>query len=188
MNPFDNPLLHQYLSSSQDAAVVFIGPKPPSHTERESARQLHACSLEELSASMLSHSSAQLATTDITESVADGSRAAGSADRSFTAVLQLESAGPAVDSLLGRAVRMFPYRLLVCCPDQAVADNHFFAFGFRRLDALCTPLTDCEEPRWYEYRMSDYKSPPDWLNARFWANPDRFDLPEEPDLYCDEEE
>ena len=37
----------------------------------------------------------------------------------------------------------------------------------------------------YEYRLRDYKQPPDWLNARFWANPARFDLDEESSDYED---
>lgn len=42
--------------------------------------------------------------------------------------------------------------------------------------------------RWFEYRMTTYKPAPDWLNARFWANPERYAISEDPDLYCDEEE
>jgi len=41
------------------------------------------------------------------------------------------------------------------------------------------------ENRWYEYRLSHYKQAPDWLNARFWANPERFKLDDDPDVYFD---
>lgn len=184
VNPFDNPLLHEYLGSSQDAALVFIGPRPPSHYGLPSDCLLHAKTLDELTNSAAIQSEAAL-TSGSTRG--DGIAPGGPA-RSLTAVMQLESNDSALDCTLGKAVRMFPYRLLVCCPNRTLADNQFFAFGFRRLDVLCGPLTSADEPCWYEYRMSDYKSPPDWLNARFWANPERFDLPEEPDLYCDEEE
>lgn len=188
VNPFDNPQLHHYLSSSQGAAVVFIGPKPPARREIQPDCQLHVHSLDELTASTSSELQAQLAKAVSAETESNASGAGNTPDTSLTAVLQLESNIPGIDAFLGKAVRMFPYRLLVCCPDRTLADNHFFAFGFRRLDALCTPLAACESLRWYEYRMCDYKSPPDWLNPRFWANPERFDEPEEPDLYCDDEE
>jgi hypothetical protein len=184
VNLFDNPRLHQYLSSSQDAAIVFIGPRPPSHRESQPDCQYHAKTLDELTAS----ATLQPEVASMAESAGGGAVADAAPTRSLTAVMQLESNDSAVDSTLGKAVRMFPNRLLVCCSDRTFADDQFFAFGFRRLDGLCESLASGEEPCWYEYRMSDYKSPPDWLNARFWANPERFDLPEEPDLYCDEEE
>ena len=28
----------------------------------------------------------------------------------------------------------------------------------------------------FEFRLHDYKQRPDWLNARYWAHPERFDM------------
>lgn len=81
--------------------------------------------------------------------------------------------------LLGEACRHFSARLLVELrhesgdPETGMqAATRLFAFGFRRLgdiDASDSRLT------WYEYSLRNYKPAPDWLNARFWANPERFD-------------
>lgn len=76
---------------------------------------------------------------------------------------------------LGLAVRLFPHRLIVHTGSTELADSDFFAFGFRKLDVVDDSLAD-QTVRWYEYRLRDYKPPPDWLNARFWANPERFHL------------
>jgi len=82
-------------------------------------------------------------------------------------------------TLLGQACRMSP-RLLLVEHTQSSADNHlledeqFFALGFRRIeeDTYNTGL----QCKLFCYRLSDYKQAPTWLNARFWANPERFDL------------
>ena len=79
--------------------------------------------------------------------------------------------------VLGEACRRSPARLLVWQIDSVDAEpvpaEVFFAFGFRR-------LLDCEEAGCrhvlHEFSLVDYKSPPDWLNARFWAHPERFGL------------
>jgi hypothetical protein len=48
----------------------------------------------------------------------------------------------------------------------------FLALGFRR-----EPEADAAAPAHAVYRTSlyDYKLTPDWLNARFWANPEMWD-------------
>ena len=103
------------------------------------------------------------------------------ADAAPTAVLMLDDARPDDDTerRLGTACRRFPGRVIVW---QRDAEGHaplpatrFFAHGFRRL------LVDDEgdvRHAVYEYRLADYKRAPDWLNARFWANPERFSLPD----------
>ena len=49
--------------------------------------------------------------------------------------------------------------------------ERFFAFGFRR---AFVAIEDGTRHALHEYRLADYKQPPDWLNARYWANPERF--------------
>ncbi len=81
--------------------------------------------------------------------------------------------------LLGQACRAAPKRVLVEHPQRQTSDNllgdeQFFAFGFRKLQkSERSGGLDC---RWYTYSLSSYKQAPDWLNARFWANPERFDI------------
>ena len=88
-----------------------------------------------------------------------------------------------LDRALGTACRLYPSRLLLfVLADEAPTPEALFAFGFRRL--LVHP-----DGVLHEYRLRDYKMPPDWLNARFWANPERFELdPDEADGDGDEDE
>lgn len=56
-----------------------------------------------------------------------------------------------------------------------LTEAQYFALGFQRhavsaASAACVSL--------YAYSLYDYKTPPDWLNAKYWAHPERFDLPE----------
>lgn len=77
---------------------------------------------------------------------------------------------------LGQAVRRFPQRLLVSIETSEPNDAAFFAFGFRKLQ-----MEHQESIRLFEYCLSEYKQSPDWLNARYWANPERFSLDDDPD-------
>lgn len=75
-----------------------------------------------------------------------------------------------LDRALGTLCRLYPARLLLLVRTaEGVAPETLFAFGFRRLLAAPDAVL-------HEYRLRDYKLPPDWLNARFWANPERFAL------------
>jgi len=89
-----------------------------------------------------------------------------------------------VDQRLGAACRLFPARLLLrVSAGAALAPADLYAFGFRCLARV-------GDDSLHEYRLSDYKTPPDWLNARFWANPERFalDASDDFDESGDEEE
>lgn len=88
----------------------------------------------------------------------------------------------ALASELGKAVRRFPERLVVSIDSPEPADTAFFAFGFRKLQ-----LEEQGSIRLFEYCLSEYKQPPDWLNARYWANPDRFDNDEDSDIYSEDD-
>jgi hypothetical protein len=100
---------------------------------------------------------------------------------SLNGVQSASSGNDALERALGQSVRLFPERLVACVDTQEPADTAFYAFGFRRL-----AIPGAGSRRLFEYSLSDYKQPPDWLNARFWANPERFELGEEPDIYCEE--
>lgn len=81
-----------------------------------------------------------------------------------------------IESLLGLACRTSPRLLLVEhradeYSETLLADEQFFAFGFRILGKYTE--SGCQQAL-YAYSLSDYKQAPEWLNARFWANPERF--------------
>jgi hypothetical protein len=108
-----------------------------------------------------------------------------SADASVQiAVLNVGSEETTLSQQIGQAVRAFPNRLIVYTSAKTAPDTLFFAFGFRKLNVI-ESASAVAENRWYEFRLSHYKQSPDWLNAQFWANPERFKLDDDPDIYFD---
>lgn len=92
--------------------------------------------------------------------------------------LHLPSTESDSESLLGLATRTSPSLLLVehTAGDpthRLFADEHFFAFGFR---VLHKSEESGQQRALYGYSLSDYKKAPEWLNDRYWAHPQRFDL------------
>ena len=85
-----------------------------------------------------------------------------------------------LEQTLGDACRLFPHQLLVQLqklPRDWTPDP-LFAFGFRQLKTSVGSAV-------FEFRLSDYKAPPAWLNARFWANPERFEQTPDVDEFSD---
>jgi hypothetical protein len=64
-----------------------------------------------------------------------------------------------------------PRILLVVQQNCALDEATFRALGFT-LSAADT----MEDRRLYDYDLATYKTVPDWLNARYWAHPDRLRL------------
>jgi hypothetical protein len=70
-------------------------------------------------------------------------------------------------------------RLVVFYDAQLQAKNNcpqldrlaFFSLGFKSPEGIAQAKTSSTL---YEYSLKDYKTVPDWLNARFWANPERW--------------
>lgn len=92
--------------------------------------------------------------------------------------LPINAANP--EQLLGSACRASPNLLLVeqtttHLNEDLLSDEHFFAFGFRVLEKSAN---SDRKRALYAYSLSNYKPAPDWLNSRFWANPERFHLTE----------
>ncbi len=85
-----------------------------------------------------------------------------------------------LEQTLGDACRLFPHQLLVQL--QALPPNWspdpLYAFGLRRVESP-------GESAVFEFRLSEYKAPPAWLNARYWANPERFAEIDDPDEFSD---
>lgn len=84
-----------------------------------------------------------------------------------------------VHNWLGTACRAAPKLVLVehaksQTSDNLLEDEQFFAHGFRKIDSL--DRSHAPQSHWYGYSLRDYKQAPDWLNARFWAHPERFGI------------
>ncbi len=83
--------------------------------------------------------------------------------------------------MVGKAARLAPGCVLVeqrlssealeQNPVMVLRPEAFYALGFVRLAKVASATAAVEL---YGYRLSEYKQVPDWLNARFWANPERY--------------
>ena len=73
-------------------------------------------------------------------------------------------------TLLARARDFISPRIIVMgdlhCP---LARLDFLGLGYETLVA-----DDAEQITLYQFDMATYKQVPDWLNARYWANPERW--------------
>ena len=171
--PVDDRFLGDYLFSESPAQLVIVG------DVSEELLRSPAAGIQVLQCNALDDAEAvAVAPAQLTQTI------------HRTLILQIKPDHHELELHLGRAIRAFPHRVLLHCHISSdktpFTDNTFFAFGFKSLHVMQDEGMCEGHTRWYEYRLSDYKSAPDWLNARFWANPDRFDLAENPDEYCDE--
>lgn len=68
-------------------------------------------------------------------------------------------------------VRLYaaPRLMLMARADCVLNDAAFRALGF-----VCEAIDTEAGVRIQSYDLATYKSTPDWLNARFWAHPDRW--------------
>lgn len=195
--------VQQRLNLDRTCAIVYIARNPPDLPVQENALGcacIHVPSLQDVMSGATRTQLAQaVSAVQSDDQSPDGARSAAEAV-SVIAVLEIAAEDQSVESMLGQAIRLFPDHLLVNCSDYALRDEFFFAFGFRRFVLPAHEQADqtvgksadqaglrSTGSRWYEYRMCNYKAAPDWLNARFWANPERFDQLDDPDLYCEEE-
>src|SRR5512135_2593274 len=62
-----------------------------------------------------------------------------------------------------------PHLLIAAFPGCALGDDSFRSLGFAlsATDAAANVSV-------YDYALATYKAVPDWLNARFWAHPERW--------------
>lgn len=69
-------------------------------------------------------------------------------------------------------VRLYaaPRILLLARAGCALGDNDFRALGF-----VCEWIDPTSGTRIQSYDLATYKPVPDWLNARFWAHPERWE-------------
>lgn len=101
------------------------------------------------------------------------------------ALAYLASTDVPLDWRLGHLCRTFPKGVVVELSQHLTApDEQFFAYGFRKFvanagksDKWVPALQELRrDSRCFEYQLTNYKAVPDWLNARFWAHPERFHL------------
>lgn len=67
--------------------------------------------------------------------------------------------------------------IYVTCPDRGSpmpARNDFFALGYRHVSSETNQPAALDEL--YFYSLREYKQVPGWLNSRYWANPERWDI------------
>lgn len=168
------PLLTEYLLAENPAYIALIG-------SRDLTLQWPVAT--ESGPSMMVVESLEQADSALRECDGGGD----AAFESCVALLELNAPSDDIELLLGRAVRLFSTQLIVYTRSTTLPDSVLFAFGFRKLEV--EGLSSGEDSlRWFEYRLSHYKQPPDWLNARFWANPERFDTSDDDDIYDDSDE
>lgn len=74
------------------------------------------------------------------------------------------------EHLINRArLYIAPRILLVARADCALTEEMFIALGF-----MLSATDTTENVRIHYYDLDTYKTVPDWLNARHWANPERW--------------
>lgn len=165
------PLLADYLLADHEGPLFLIGTRPADIYWPESSlesREVHE---------LVTLSEALQCLSGLNETAKETS----------CAVLNIQDFESDLEPLMGRAVRAFPHRLIVYTLVNQTSDALFYSFGFKKLNVL-QGAESAQHYQWYEFRLSHYKPQPDWLNSRFWANPERFDLDEDEDVYGDEEE
>lgn len=92
------------------------------------------------------------------------------------AVVSVDSqAFSAVDPelLLSRLRDLYAGEILVIVP--AEDDERWHALLTSLGFSGYRPVNRAELPAFYEFSLRTYKTTPDWLNPRFWANPERWD-------------
>jgi len=163
----DDHALASRLLSAKPKQVVLVG---------EPVSRLKATLVDLLSDETNSAPPPQVFAFDSIERFID---AAGQVGPDSALCLHLPNDADKPEKVLGAACRLSPSLVLVEHSNSAsasalYADEQFFAFGFRRVGQL-QGVSGLQQ-QWYAYSLRDYKQSPEWLNARFWAHPERFDL------------
>jgi hypothetical protein len=73
--------------------------------------------------------------------------------------------------LISRARLYVAPRILLVVQQGGVLDEA----TFRALGFTLSAADTMEDRRLYDYDLATYKTVPDWLNARYWAHPERWE-------------
>jgi hypothetical protein len=76
---------------------------------------------------------------------------------------------PQAIKLLGHHTRLSSLVLAVSREDRPLGFNDFLSLGMQRLHG-----PDAEQWCVYGFNLHTYKPVPDWLNAKYWAHPERW--------------
>lgn len=85
-----------------------------------------------------------------------------------------ESDAKQLSHRLAAARDQWAKQVLVLVPlklDNAAVESEYFALGFSHRQL---PDGLAQQFRAYGYAISNYKTTPDWLNKKYWANPERW--------------
>lgn len=77
----------------------------------------------------------------------------------------------AAEQLIGRIRLYVAPRILLAAPADCALDEA----AFRALGFTLSATDPAANKRVHYYDLDTYKTVPDWLNARFWANPERWE-------------
>jgi hypothetical protein len=77
---------------------------------------------------------------------------------------------PQAQQLISRTRLYLAPRILIAAPSSCALDDA----AFRALGFTLSGTDTAENLSLYDYDLATYKTVPDWLNARFWANPERW--------------
>lgn len=93
------------------------------------------------------------------------------AEPADVAVAQIDAQFAKAESfaLIGRLKQVSPAVLVVAGDDPPLNFSDFLSLGMQRLVEA-----DAHGHALYLFDLHTYKPAPDWLNARFWANPERW--------------
>jgi hypothetical protein len=84
------------------------------------------------------------------------------------AFIEAELEREAALALIGQLKQQAPALLIAARENQPLAFSDFLAFGMQR-------LAEADDGhRLYLFDLHTYKPAPDWLNAKYWANPHRW--------------
>lgn len=76
---------------------------------------------------------------------------------------------PAAINFLGRLIRLCPVVLVIAEENHPLGLNDFLSLGMQRWHG-----PDESGAAIYGFDLHTYKSIPDWLNAKYWAHPERW--------------
>ena len=75
------------------------------------------------------------------------------------------------EHLIGHTRLYIAPRLILAEQPDGVLDEH----AFRALGFALRGVDGAQNMNLYDYDLDTYKTVPDWLNARFWAHPERWE-------------
>lgn len=135
------------------------------HTQLIEARPTRVCVLDAVAHAYVSEALPSIAVTPVQPATSQSCPLALGID----ALNGLDAR--AAEALIHRTrLYVAPRLLLVAQADCALDEAAFLALGF-----VLTAHDAANQVRLHAFDLETYKTVPDWLNARFWAHPERWE-------------